>query len=247
MSGYRNDWYQINTGKIGEIRLFDGPWTEFFDSSGNGLHNSGWEGWAICNGNNLTFDLLTHFIVPGYRYAYNPNGYAVPGSGAQPGNWITNVGCALDQPGGKGPGGGGVGPGRTFKEPYSTDYFTTIYPPARTAAEIAPLDAASGGWRLLQLAAFNFGNAGENFPGVNVDLNMQGGAHNNYELIYAGPGGVATGGQRSVAAPGPAASVQSFAGYWQYPIDQHAKMKDDVISRIPPYIAVGYVQFMGYR
>jgi hypothetical protein len=131
---------------------------------------------------------------------------------------------------------------------YDNDYAISVPTPALTAAETAPLDAQIGGWRLFQIAAFNLGNGSGAIPwiGVNVDLNMQGGSHNNYELIYVGSG-VATGGERSVASPGPPQTIQSFAGFWQYPIDQDKKMKDTPISRIPPYIALGYVQFVGYR
>jgi len=239
MTGYRNNWWQVYTGKFGEIRTFCGPPGPYFDSSGYGIEATGWEGWAICNGNNGTVNLGHKFVVPGYRYA--------SGQG-----WITNVGSALDQPGGEGPGGGGHGPGRIQGEvAYNTDLGISFTGPNVQAAQTAPVDAVTGGWHFFQIAPFNLGNGSGAMPfiGVNVELNMQGGSNNNYELIFVGhdAGDTASGGMRSVSPPGAPSAQQSFAGLWQYPIDQAPYMKDTPVSRLPPYIALGYVQFMGYK
>jgi hypothetical protein len=244
MTGYRSDWWQVYTGKPGEIRTFCGPPGNYFDSSGRGLEWSGWEGWALCNGNNGTDNLAKfgHFVVPGYRYA--------SGKG-----WVTKIGSELDQPGGShgAVGGGGYGPGvpagSIINYPdtrYNPPAYAVTWPPG---APVTATDAQVGGWSDFQIAPFNLGNgSGTVFCGVNINLNMQGGSNNNYEQTGSMVHPTGHGGERTVSAPGPAAQLQNlFVGYWTYPCDQNAQMLDQPVSRLPPYIALGYVQFIGYR
>ena len=174
MTGYRNGWWQVYTGKPWELKMFVGYTTGYFDSSGYGIEYAGWEGWALCNGQNQTFNFHSLFIVPGYRW-----------DGVW---WVTNVAY------------GGNG----------DTYF-----------DAAGQKFVLGVWNFPQLAAW-----------VN--------ATNFYKWTSTGEGGNWT-----IRDPG--AATQGNQGLWSYPLDNSGQMADFSISRIPPYIAVGLVQFVGYR
>lgn len=75
---YNGNWRQVATGNVGQISIFAGAWSSYFDSSGLGLEGQPWDGWAIANGNNGTLNVTNRFIVPGYRC----DGWGL---------WVTNV------------------------------------------------------------------------------------------------------------------------------------------------------------
>jgi hypothetical protein len=207
MTGYKNTWWQVNTGKPGEIRQFCGAPSGYFDSSGYGIEWGGWEGWALCNGNNGTVNLSFRFVVPGYRYA--------SGQG-----WITNVGTNVDQGGGQGIGG--------------TGYLGSTHEPT-------VVDSVWGGWNKFQIHLYNLGSGTVDYGGVNIDLKAAG------ETGYVTPGKgqwPPRGGAHTIGPPGTASNI---IGQWTYPIHQAGQMTNNSISRIPPYIALGYAQFIGYR
>lgn len=178
MTGYRNNWWQVYTGKPGEIRMFVGYTAGYFDSSGFGIEWSGWEGWALTNGQNGTINLANLFSVPGYRFDGNW--------------WVTNV----------------------------TDGTTDTY--------------YNGSGQQFTIAVWNF-------PIVALWLN----ATNFYKWTASN-----TGELWMVRDPGPPTSGGQATGnqnYWTYPLDANGIYLNYPMSRIPPYIAVGYVQFVGYR
>jgi hypothetical protein len=181
MTGYRNNWWQVYTGKPYELRWFIGYTVGYFDSSGFGIEAAGWEGWAICNGQNGTFNFAKAnglFIVPGYRW-----------DGTW---WVTNV----------------------------TDTVTDTY------FNAAGQDFVLGVW---------------NFPILPLWVVST----NFYKWTASN-----TGGFWSVRDPGPPSSggeSQGNQALWTYPIDQNGTFYNFPISRIPPYIAAGIVQFVGYR
>ena len=171
LTGYRNNWSQIYTGKPNEISVFVGYPTGYFDASGLGIRWSGWEGWALCNGQNGTANLAQLFVVPGYRC---DGGYA----------WVTNV---------------------------------------------AGYDAYHN------QAGRAFTIATNNFPLVNLWIN-------DTDFFKWTNGQV--GGLWSVKDPSQGGDPKHF-GTYTYPLDFQAQMVNAPVSRIPPYIAVGYVQFIG--
>jgi hypothetical protein len=180
MTGYRNNWWQVYTGKPWEIRMYIGYTTGYFDSSGYGIEAAGWEGWAICNGQNNTFNFAAAnglFIVPGYRW-----------DGTW---WVTNV----------------TGAGDTYFNAAGKSF--TI-----------------GVW---------------NFPIIAVWIN----ATNFFKWTPSN-----TGELWSVRDPGiPSSGGESVGNQavWSYPVDGNNIHYNWSMSRIPPYIAVGFVQFVGYR
>lgn len=75
---YNGAWRQVATGNPGQIAMFAGAWTTYFDSTGLGLSGLPWDGWAIANGQNGTMNLANQFLIPGYRC----DGWGL---------WVTNV------------------------------------------------------------------------------------------------------------------------------------------------------------
>jgi hypothetical protein len=58
-------WYPVITGLPGEIRMFCGDPTLYFDTTGLGITTAEWTGWALCNGSNGTPNMLDKFICSG--------------------------------------------------------------------------------------------------------------------------------------------------------------------------------------
>jgi hypothetical protein len=56
-------WRPVSNGKTGEITIFVGDPTPFFDGSGKGIPGTRWDGWAACNGQNGTPKLNNKFLV----------------------------------------------------------------------------------------------------------------------------------------------------------------------------------------
>jgi hypothetical protein len=75
---YNGNWRQVATGNPGQVAMFAGAWSTYFDATGLGLEGLPWDGWAIANGQNGTLDLTNKFIVPGYRC----DGWGL---------WVTNI------------------------------------------------------------------------------------------------------------------------------------------------------------
>lgn len=75
---YNGNWRQVATGNPGQVAMFAGSWSTYFDASGLGLEGLPWDGWAIANGNNGTLNLTNRFVIPGYRC----DGWGL---------WVTNV------------------------------------------------------------------------------------------------------------------------------------------------------------
>lgn len=177
MTGYRNGWWPIYTGITNEVRMLVAFWNSYFDSSGRGIHGSGWDGWCLCNGQNGTVNLAQRFVIPGYRWAG--------------GGWVTNV-IGIDAYAGGSP--------RTFSIQYINLPLITLY-----------------------LVATNF-----------------------YKWARFGSGQLSTVATHGEKATDKNGSPKANYTTWFYPLDQSPNMQSQPISRIPPYIAVGYAQFMGY-
>jgi hypothetical protein len=179
MTGYRNSWWPLYTGMPGEIRMMVTPPAGYFDGSGRGLQNSGWDGWCLCNGQNGTVNLNNLFVVPGYRY----DGTA----------WVTNV---------------------DNKDAYSnpkSPYF--------------------------QIALDNFPGMTGNMP-IGFTLFLQ--YTNFFKTNQFNSGEYST-------IVDPQASTTQGTYFWTvYPMDESDQMIQYPVSILPPYIALGYVQFMGY-
>lgn len=75
---YNGNWRQVATGNPGQVAMFAGAWSTYFDATGLGLEGLPWDGWAIANGNNSTLNLTNRFVIPGYRC----DGWGL---------WVTNV------------------------------------------------------------------------------------------------------------------------------------------------------------
>jgi hypothetical protein len=61
--------YELNP--IGELKIFRGVISEYFDSTGKGLYG-GWLGYAVCNGSNGTSNMSNLFVLEqGSSVAYN--------------------------------------------------------------------------------------------------------------------------------------------------------------------------------
>ena len=257
MAWYRNSWWNVYTGQPGEIRYFIGAPQSYFDGTGLGLDWSGWEGWALCNGNNNTIDLGARFIVPGYRYDSTQG-------------WITQLGSVLDVGGGAptptwpfGVGGGGYGPGFSFDwlskvfDPSSAPqlFAQNFYPYTALIKNVtditAPIDLVWGGWAHMQFGYWNFSSNDPpiqtttvpSWPGLNVDFATQ----TKSQSIQFGKDPTVhwPGGATSAYYPGPIDTLYD-AGTWTYQIDQNPQFQNSIMSRLPPYIAVGLVQFLGY-
>jgi hypothetical protein len=193
MTGYRNSWWQVYTGKPNEIRIFIGYPNSYFDASGRGLQWSGWEGWALCNGQNGTPQLYNHFIIPGYR---------VDASG----RWVANLPR--------------VNPNYNF----ITGTPTTV-----------PVDAyRDDDGVVMAIEKWNL-------PLLHLNLN----GTDFFKWTKSGTGELMT-----VRDPGPSGSNFTNAE-WVYPIDQWQEMLSPAQSSwvhiLPPYIATGYVMFVGYQ
>jgi hypothetical protein len=65
---YNGNWRKVYTGvALGEIRMFSGPFSVYFDAGGRGLVGGDLDGWALCDGNNGTPNLEGFFPVGGQR------------------------------------------------------------------------------------------------------------------------------------------------------------------------------------
>jgi hypothetical protein len=63
---YNGNWRKVYTGvALGEIRMFSGPFSVYFDTSGRGLVGGDVDGWCLCNGLNGTPNLEGFFPVCG--------------------------------------------------------------------------------------------------------------------------------------------------------------------------------------
>jgi hypothetical protein len=79
---YNGNWRKVYTGAaLGEIRMFAGPFSLYFDGTGRGLVGGDLDGWALCNGQNGTPNLEGFFPVGALP------GQAVGGPGDQ---WVSN-------------------------------------------------------------------------------------------------------------------------------------------------------------
>jgi hypothetical protein len=81
---YSGSWRRQNTGLAGEVRMFSGNPATYFDSTGKGISGTEWDGWALCNGNNGTFNLTDRFIISAHM---DGSGGIAPYSSA----WQTGV------------------------------------------------------------------------------------------------------------------------------------------------------------
>jgi hypothetical protein len=61
---YNGNWRKVYTGAgYGEVRLFAGNPSGFFDGTGRGILGGDWDGWALCTGSNGTPNLSNRFVV----------------------------------------------------------------------------------------------------------------------------------------------------------------------------------------
>jgi hypothetical protein len=89
--------------------------------------------------------------------------------------------------------------------------------------------------RQFNITLVNLGNWASEAGAATLNLN-----YNSYfTALKSGVGG-------SWTVVGPGESGTHNYGTWVYPLDQSPYMVDSPVSRIPPYIAVGYAQFVGY-
>lgn len=66
---YSGKWRPIPPGAdVSALKYFSGDWTQYFDSTGLGLINTRWDGYALANGNNGTPNLQNTFIAVGSYY-----------------------------------------------------------------------------------------------------------------------------------------------------------------------------------
>jgi hypothetical protein len=192
MTGYRNGWWQVYTGKFTELRMFAGAPASYFDGTGRGIEYSGWEGWALSNGQNGTINLQNFFVIPGYRNDGN--------------SWIAKI--------------------------FSADAFYGI--PSQQVQAAAGVTPVSAG-------AIDFVDINANQRSFQINLNnlahfgLWANATDFFKKTRSGSGE-----NRTVVAPGVSGD------YWVYPIDQWQIMYQLPISRIPPYVALGFAQFIGY-
>jgi hypothetical protein len=198
MTGYRNNWWQVYTGKATEIRMFAGYSGYYFDSSGRGLRAAGWEGWALCNGQNGALDLQDYFVIPGFFSQGIYNSWIAGISPAAPllGIWTVQAPGALPNTG---------------------------------IADFHRIDATEREFTVTLL----------NFPIMFVWLN----GTNFYKFQNS----IYDGGALWMAMAPVANNGSWNSSLWTYQMDQWSAMVSTPISRIPPYIAVGFVQFVGYQ
>jgi hypothetical protein len=91
---FNGNWRNMPTGNQGEIAMFAGDPSFFFDTTGKAfIGNDQWDGWALCNGKNNTVNLTDKFIVS----AHMDNSDAVAG---YDNGWQTNVSGGPTQSGG---------------------------------------------------------------------------------------------------------------------------------------------------
>lgn len=185
-TGYRNNWWEVYTGKPTEIRMFAGS-LGYFDGTGRGIEGSGWEGWALCNGQNGAADLRNHFIIPGYRH----DGVA----------WVAQV--------------------------YPKN---VVEGQLGTVPDEGSVDLYASGFDHV-----TFKIALSNLPTVTLWLN-------GTDFFKWAPHG---GELWTVTAPGEPKGNYNLSTY-TYTVDQWAYMVSGPISRIPPYVALGFVEFVGY-
>jgi hypothetical protein len=63
---YNGNWRRVYSGvALGEIRIFAGPFSLYFDGTGRGLVGGDVDGWALCNGQNGTLNIEGDCPVPG--------------------------------------------------------------------------------------------------------------------------------------------------------------------------------------
>ena len=86
------------------------------------------------------------------------------------------------------------------------------------------------------ISLVNLGNWASEAGAATLDINYNG----FYTWAKGGHGG-----GWMITAPDSAGGGFNYAT-WTYPLDQSPYMVNSPISRIPPYIAVGYAQFVGY-
>jgi hypothetical protein len=99
------------------------------------------------------------------------------------------------------------------------------------------VDSYGGGSRAFNITLVNFGNWADEPGAATLDLNYSG----FYSFLKQGGGG----GGWMVTFAGQTGGGYNYAT-WTYPLDQSPYMVNSPVSRIPPYIAVGYAQFVGY-
>ncbi len=62
-SFYNGSWRRLYSGQLNQVSLYSGVPNHDFDSTGLGLINQTWDGWALMNGQNGTTDISDKFIV----------------------------------------------------------------------------------------------------------------------------------------------------------------------------------------
>lgn len=63
---YNGNWRKVYTGvSYGEIRMYVGAYTPNFDGTGRGVVTGEADGWALCNGQNGTYNLEAYFLIGG--------------------------------------------------------------------------------------------------------------------------------------------------------------------------------------
>jgi hypothetical protein len=99
------------------------------------------------------------------------------------------------------------------------------------------IDTHGGGSRAFNISLVNFGNWADEPGAATLNLNYSG----FYSWLQQG----GSGGGWMVTFAGASGGGYNYA-IWTYPLDQSPYMVNSPVSRIPPYIAVGYAQFVGY-
>lgn len=62
-TGAVGTWRRVPVIRPEEMRMFSGTPSSYFDATGRGIVGAEWDGWALCNGNNFTVNLLDKFII----------------------------------------------------------------------------------------------------------------------------------------------------------------------------------------
>lgn len=89
---YNGNWRKVYTGVgYGEVRMYNGSQT-VFDGSGRGLVGGDFDGWAVCNGNNGTPNLIGYLPTAGAmgQSVGKPDGWWSPGE--NPPNYVQSGG-----------------------------------------------------------------------------------------------------------------------------------------------------------
>ena len=89
---YNGNWRKVYTGVVlGELRFYSGA-SSVFDGTGRGIVGGDVDGWALCNGQNGTFNLQDKFLVASTQYGAgwqaNPSGLGGGNSGGRSNNTI---------------------------------------------------------------------------------------------------------------------------------------------------------------